>query len=835
MSRTRDIADILSSTEVLNTSNNALLNTSSEVGLDSAQVSAIANAAGLTVYATKENLPTSGLTSGDQAYVTDTSRMYISNGSGWYNVALINATPSLVVSPSGTITLATDGASPTVITLTATDSDNSNANLVLSVDSGGDFYKIATLSQDSSVFTITPRTADSATALGYDGSATLTFKASDGISFGSHITTFNLTFTVPNSQYTNFFVKADTAGTDNQVDASTSTHTITETGNVTSTALTPYHPGGYSTYFDGTGDYLSTASNSVFDLAGSIAWTIEGWFYWSSLTGEQTLVEKFTGGNGPGWTLYKLNSSNAIGFFSGSSATFSNSIGTVTSGQWHHVAITRDEAGTTRGFLDGTLNATGTYSIGNNSTGNLYIGARNGSSNYMNGYVRDVRIVKGTALYTSSFTPPNEQLTAITNTSLLACHLPYIADGSSNDHAITVAGNTSTKRFAPYDYLGYAKATHGGSVYFDGTGDYLTTPTNADFAYGTGDFTIEAWVNIPSAPSNYKYILGQATVSTGLGLYIQSGVYKLYGGGNLIVQSSVGYTLNVWQHIAIARSGTTLKMFLNGAEVGSATNSLNAASGSSNGLTIGRWLEAPDTQTWLGYIADVRVVKGTALYTSAFTAPTQPLTAISGTSLLTCTNTNDIWDAGTGKALTKFGNATVSNTYRRFTTSSAISFDGSGDYVGWDENGTYFYGSNDQTIEMWVYPNANSNYQTLFSMNRGTSTGFNFGIDGSSRPFLWKGNFRIQAGTVSNTTWSHVALVRYNGVWSIYVNGTSVGATWSDTTTYTGQDFAIGDTVASGGGATGEWFNGYMQNVRVTKGLARYTTNFTPQTSEFDG
>ena len=74
--------------------------------------------AGLTVYSALDSLPTSNLTVGDQAYVSSNSRMYISNGSGWYNVALINATPSLTVSPSGTITLATDGASPTVITLT---------------------------------------------------------------------------------------------------------------------------------------------------------------------------------------------------------------------------------------------------------------------------------------------------------------------------------------------------------------------------------------------------------------------------------------------------------------------------------------------------------------------------------------------------------------------------------------------------------------------------------------------------------------------------------------------------------------------------------------------
>jgi hypothetical protein len=167
--------------------------------------------------------------------------------------------------------------------------------------------------------------------------------------------------------------------------------------------------GQTAVYLDGNGDYISAPTSDIFDLAGNVVWTIEGWFYWSSVSGEQTLVEKFTGGTGPGWTLYKLNTSNAIGFYSGSSATFSNAIGTVTSGQWYHVALTRDAAGTVRGFLDGTLNASGTYSIGNNSTGNLYIGARNGSANYMNGYVQDLRITKGLARYTANFTPPTAE------------------------------------------------------------------------------------------------------------------------------------------------------------------------------------------------------------------------------------------------------------------------------------------------------------------------------------------------------------------------------------------------------------------------------------------
>ena len=179
MTRNADIANMLGKTEADNSSNLSLLNTGSSVGV--------------SVYSSLNNLPTSGLTSGDQAYVTENNRLYISNGAGWYNVAVINATPSLTLSASGTIILATDGT-PTVITMTATDSDNADASLVLSIESGGDLFKFATVSQDSSVVTITPRSQDSAVALGFDGAATLTFKASDGVNQATVQNTFTLTF-----------------------------------------------------------------------------------------------------------------------------------------------------------------------------------------------------------------------------------------------------------------------------------------------------------------------------------------------------------------------------------------------------------------------------------------------------------------------------------------------------------------------------------------------------------------------------------------------------------------------------------------------------------------
>lgn len=197
MSKMRNIAAILGRTEAANTDNSPGVDLDDKVA-DSSIVNSILAGSTMAVYSSLDSLPAQP-TAGSQAFVTGNQRLYTARnsdtaalGSGWYNVALINATPTLSLSASGTIALTAGSA--TTITMTAADSDNSNANLVLSLESGGDLFKFATVSQDSSVVTITPRTQDSATTLGSDGSATLTFKASDGISVASVQNTFTLSF-----------------------------------------------------------------------------------------------------------------------------------------------------------------------------------------------------------------------------------------------------------------------------------------------------------------------------------------------------------------------------------------------------------------------------------------------------------------------------------------------------------------------------------------------------------------------------------------------------------------------------------------------------------------
>lgn len=146
---------------------------------------------GPTVYDSAAALPITGLTSGDQAWAGN--RLYISNGTGWYNVALVNADPrfvSITDSDGGTtpFALAQDGTTPIIITLVGADSDG--VDVTYSYTKDANFDGLATISGSGTEYTVTPLSEDSATTT----SGTVTFKVSDGISFDTSVNTFTLTF-----------------------------------------------------------------------------------------------------------------------------------------------------------------------------------------------------------------------------------------------------------------------------------------------------------------------------------------------------------------------------------------------------------------------------------------------------------------------------------------------------------------------------------------------------------------------------------------------------------------------------------------------------------------
>jgi len=167
----------------------------------------ISGGGGVTTYATTGDLPTSGNSEGDQAFVSGNNRLYIWNGSGWYNIALINTNPSIdsfTLSGGGTydgtslFSLDDANLSNSVITIVATDPEE--LPIIYSATADSDFNGLATFSQDSSVFTVTPLSKDSATTT----SGTITFTASDAVNIASSIRTFSLTFTSNNPTFLTF-------------------------------------------------------------------------------------------------------------------------------------------------------------------------------------------------------------------------------------------------------------------------------------------------------------------------------------------------------------------------------------------------------------------------------------------------------------------------------------------------------------------------------------------------------------------------------------------------------------------------------------------------------
>jgi hypothetical protein len=195
MTRARDISRLLGRTDNEVDSEGEIIASSGQI-VDSAFVlSQTPAAAAFQFYTTLDSLPSSP-DAGTLAFVEANTRMYLNDGNGWYSIAAVNLSPSLTLSPEGTITLDTDG-SPATVTITATDADDPSAILSYTVESDGNMLATGTtVTQDSSVFTITPLTQAGG---GVAGNFTLSFKVSDQIDEAVANKSFSLSFASVNS------------------------------------------------------------------------------------------------------------------------------------------------------------------------------------------------------------------------------------------------------------------------------------------------------------------------------------------------------------------------------------------------------------------------------------------------------------------------------------------------------------------------------------------------------------------------------------------------------------------------------------------------------------
>lgn len=425
-----------------------------------------------------------------------------------------------------------------------------------------------------------------------------------------------------------------------------------------------------------------------------------------------------------------------------------------------------------------------------------------------------------------------------------------------------------------------------GSVKFDGSGDYLALANNADFSFD-GDFTVEAFV-YPTAINTFNTIFSTEDLDF---KFTSTGVVRIYTTGGSNTTGTI--PSNRWSHVALVRQGSTFTVYING---NGETVSPPAFTGDgSSAAEIGRKINN-SSEEFTGFISNLRVVKGTAVYTADFTPSTEPLTEVTNTKLLCCNSIGSATAATvTPGPITVNGNAFAT---RNELTGSIIlacpfiagglgenggqntTIPGLGDYhvaLGGPSSipavnftagsGTQakisgskgmYYGSSldvtnsnfrpratvgtaftldgDYTVEFWAYLNdfsGEGSHLVQYDTDAG-ATGWCISADqGTARFFL-----RTSGGTdyniaVSNVVpagqWTHFAGVYEDDKdrLTLYVNGVAVGTTTTPSTYLSSQytnlnRLHIGSNV--GGGSRP--MQGYIQDLRIYKGVAKYKSGF---------
>jgi hypothetical protein len=397
----------------------------------------------------------------------------------------------------------------------------------------------------------------------------------------------------------------------------------------TTTAYSTSVIGGSGYFVRSSSQYLTVSNAGGQFSFGTGAFTIECWVNLASMpsgTGYPASYWLFGGGpvNSDAGIDFYINNTQ-IGF-NLTAFTSSTAIGNhgMSVGNWYHVAVVRGGGSnqTVSIYVNGTRVATASSvtATADVATTGIAISAAEPSgatSGNFDGYISNYRVVKGTAVYdptSSTLTVPTAPLTAITNTQLLL----NFTNGAIFDNAmmndLETAGNaqisTSVKKYGT------------GSLAFDGTDDVISFKNNPSFAFGTGSFTIEFWINGPL--NNDKFILegrnaiGTMHITTG-GSASTAGVLR-YVGSSTIVSSNV-ITDSTWHHCAIVRNGSSnITLYVDGVSVGTGTDTTNytTTTGTFDGIGgragVGNYLTA--------YIDDFRITKGYARYTANFTPPT---------------------------------------------------------------------------------------------------------------------------------------------------------------------------------------------------------------------
>lgn len=458
-------------------------------------------------------------------------------------------------------------------------------------------------------------------------------------------------------------------------------HPVTLAGGMTRSA-TQSKFGGYSAYFDGTDDYLALPeANFTF---GTGDFTIDFFVYVDGSVNQRFLVDFRPANTNGAYPSLSMTTTNVLKFWH--SATVRITGAKVIADGWHHVELSR-ASGVTKLFVDGAQDGSSytdatTYGCGA-SRPRIGSGGYSTPESPFKGHIEDLRITKGVARHTANFTVPTEAFpnrlpqlhgtvkdqygnfaarpiiafsrnrvgTVFSTTSdattgeftlpvneasehvaialpgegdqhwsnvVLAMHMDDVGLTDAKGHAVTLIGNVA-RSSAQSKFGGY-------SAYFDGAGDFLY-PVNSgpDFAFGTGDFTVEMWVYLPSL-GVVRRALYDGRPTSNNGPYVFTYVSETNTIGFLVsseerITGTTALAAMTWYHVALCRSGTSTKLFLNGVQEGATYSDGNNYLGAANRPFIGIDSYNSSASAMLGYVDDLRITKGVARYTANFTPP----------------------------------------------------------------------------------------------------------------------------------------------------------------------------------------------------------------------
>ena len=373
---------------------------------------------------------------------------------------------------------------------------------------------------------------------------------------------------------------------------------------------------GSSTYFNGDGNAeIKYSIPSELDFAGN-DFTIELWFrtFATNLEHHYPLIQKgdSSTNNSYDWRLYFAGTGSTESvYFDVKNGPSLDTNYSIIDDRWYHVAICKDSTNL-RIYLDGTERDTASWSGGDvdDVFNEICLGHANhggAGDTWYHGCMQDVRIYNGVAKYTSSFIPASGRQPGI------------IKDSPSG----VVQSSALAKITA-------------GAVSFDGVNDKLSIADSTDWDFD-GDFTVECWAYLVGTPQ----VIVCKRAASGVGpwtLYTNGDILQFVattdGSSYQVDLNGPKVTLHKWQHCAVTRSGSTVKLWVDGEDHGLSGTLSGTTHNDSTALTIGTL--ADSSQPFEGLISNLRIVKGTAVYTSSFTPPTSPLTSITNTKLLYC-------------------------------------------------------------------------------------------------------------------------------------------------------------------------------------------------------